>query len=88
MANRDICLLYTSAGIEEAIISAIGVSSCTRAGFTPDYQRIPEEVSLLARERNYFRKRWQSTRDPADKATFNRLTGRLRGSLKAFRCSC
>ena len=53
----------------------------------PDYQRIPEEVSLLARERNYFRKRWQRTRDPADKAANKRLTRRLRGSLNVFRRS-
>ena len=55
-----------------------------RTGLTPDYQRIPEEVSQLACERNRLRRRWQRTRDPTDKDAFNRASGKLRRDMLAF----
>ena len=59
------------AGIDEAIISAVDMSSLP----TPEL-------------RNFFRKRWQRKHDPPDKAAYNWLTGRLRGSLMVFRRGC
>ena len=61
---------------DTAVVSAVDVSSRMKPGLTPDYQRIPEEVSQLACERNRLRRRWQRTRDPAEKAAFNRASGK------------
>ena len=73
---------------DTAVASAMEVSSRMKPGFTPHYQRIPDEVSLIACERNRLRRRWQRTRDPADKAAFNRATGKLRRDLQSFRRRC
>ena len=69
---------------DTAVVSAVDVSSRMKPGLKPDYQRIPEEVSQLACERNRLRRRWQRTRDPADKAAFNRATGKLCRDMLAF----
>ena len=42
---------------DTAVVSAVDVSSRMKPELTPDYQRIPEEVSQLACERNLLRRR-------------------------------
>lgn len=54
-------------------------------GLAPDYQRIPQEISLMVSEKRHFRRRWQATRDLVDKAAFNRLTDKLGCDLRVFR---
>ena len=66
------------AAFDEAVVSAVDASSRMNPGLTSHYQRIPKETSVLARERNHLRRRWQRTRGPADKAEYNRATGILR----------
>lgn len=73
---------------DTAVISAMEVSSRVKHNLTPDYHRIPEPISNLASEKNRLRRRWQRTRDPADKAAFNRTAGKLRRELQAFRRTC
>ena len=62
--------LETFRQVDEAVVSAIDASSRMKPGVTPHWQRIPEETSALACERNRLRRRWQRTRDPADKAAY------------------
>jgi hypothetical protein len=64
-----------------AVVSAMAASSRVKPRLTP----LPEEISILVREKNYLRRRWQRTRDPLFKSAFNRAAGKLRRDLQAFR---
>ena len=46
---------------DEVVISAVDAYSRMKPGFTPYNQRIPEEASLLTRERNRFRRNTDRT---------------------------
>lgn len=75
----------TTGQSDAAVVSAIDASARMKPGFTPDYQRIPKEMSFLVSEKHYLQRRWQATRDPVDKFAFNQMAGVLRRDLQTFR---
>lgn len=51
----------------------------------PFHQKLPPEIIILIRTRNFYRKRWQKYRNWQDKTEMNKLTTEIRSQITTYR---